>query len=384
MPRRAEPDPEGIARIRGIRAPLLRWYDANARNLPWRRSNDPYAIWISEAMLQQTRVETVIPYWQAFLTAFPDVESLARAELDEIYKIWTGLGYYSRARNLKHAAETIVAQYDGRLPETVDGLRELKGVGPYTAGAISSIAFDREEPIVDGNIIRVFSRAFGIREEITTKKIVDRLWWIAGVLVRGPRPGDFNQALMELGALVCTSRKPQCADCPIHKHCDAYAEGDVEKLPIKKSKPKPKPMRAVAGWIERDGKILIARRPEKGLMAGLWELPGGEIDLKQDGKDRIAEIIQTVVGLKIQDSQSFGHIEHIFTHRKLDLEIFRCRLSRGQRVKRIGYSQHRWVSPSAILKLPHAGPLRKAMVLLLITQESSARKAARFAGSKSS
>jgi A/G-specific adenine glycosylase len=381
MSRRAEPLSEGIAHIRGIRAPLLRWYDANARDLPWRRSRDPFAIWISEAMLQQTRVETVIPYWHAFLSAFPDVESLARAELDEIYSVWTGLGYYSRARNLKHAAQTIVAEYNGRLPETVSELRQLRGVGPYTAGAISSIAFGHEAPLVDGNVIRVFTRVFGIREEISSKKIIDRLWLIAETLVLGPRPGDFNQALMELGALLCTTRKPQCATCPIQKHCSANAEGDVEKLPMKKSKPKPKPMRAVAGWIERDGKFLIVRRPEKGLMAGLWELPGGEIGLKEDGKDRISEIIQTVSGLKIRNSQSAGHVEHLFTHRKLDLEIFRCQLKRGQRVRRFGYSQHRWVKPSAILKLAHAGPLRKAMVLLLITQESSARKAAKISGS---
>ena len=154
MTRMARSTSRGASPILEIRAPLLRWYDANRRDLPWRRSNDPYAIWISEAMLQQTRVETVIPYWERFLEAFPDVESLARADLDDIYAVWTGLGYYSRARNLKHAAETIVAEHDGRLPETADRLRELKGIGRYTAGAIASIAFDREEPLVDGNDIR--------------------------------------------------------------------------------------------------------------------------------------------------------------------------------------------------------------------------------------
>ena len=232
MPRPDPLNPEHATRIRRVRAPLLRWYNLNARDLPWRRSSDPFAIWISEAMLQQTRVETVIPYWERFLTAFPDVESLARADLDDIYTVWTGLGYYSRARNLKHAAEAIVADHGGRLPETVGKLRELKGIGRYTAGAVASIAFDREEPLVDGNVIRVFTRVLGIREESTSREVVEQLWQVAEVLVRGARPGDLNQALMELGATICTPKKPQCPACPIRRHCVAHADGDAEKLPV--------------------------------------------------------------------------------------------------------------------------------------------------------
>ena len=378
MMRRWDPlNTEQTTRIRRVRGPLLRWYDKNARDLPWRRSSDPFAIWISEAMLQQTRVETVIPYWERFLAAFPDVESLARADLDDIYSVWTGLGYYSRARNLKHAAETIVADHAGQLPDTVAELRELKGIGRYTAGAVASIAFDREEPLVDGNVIRVFTRLLGIREESTSKEVVAHLWEVADVLVHGPRPGDLNQALMELGATVCTPKKPECQACPIHRHCAAFADGNAEELPIKKKKPKPKPMRAIAAWIERDGKILVARRPEEGLMAGLWELPGGEIGTKEEGKDRLEEIIQNVIGLAIRDPHSLGHVEHVFTHRKLDLEIFRCRLDKGQRVLRSGYAAHRWVRPKAILELAHAGPTRKAMMLLGWTDEISARQAGR-------
>jgi A/G-specific adenine glycosylase len=256
--------------VRAVRLPLLRWYDANRRDLPWRRTRDPFAIWISEAMLQQTRVETVIPYWERFLETFPDVESLAAAELDDVYAVWTGLGYYSRARNLKAAAQTIVADHDGRLPDTAEQLRGLKGIGPYTAGAVASIAFDREEPLVDGNVIRVFTRLLGIREDSADKGVVKRLWEIAGELVRGRRPGDLNQALMELGAMICTPRNPDCSRCPVRKHCDAFAQGDAESLPIKKKRTKQKPMRAVAAWIERRGRILIVRRPEAGLMAGLW------------------------------------------------------------------------------------------------------------------
>ena len=382
MPRAEPPNAQRTTQIRRIRAPLLRWYDANSRDLPWRRSRDPFAIWISEAMLQQTRVDTVIPYWQRFLDTFPDVESLARADLDDIYTVWTGLGYYSRARNLKHAAESIVANHAGELPDTVDELRELKGIGRYTAGAIASIAFDREEPLVDGNVIRVFARVLGIRRESTSREVIDELWQIAGVLVRGARPGDLNQALMELGATLCTPRKPDCGACPIRRHCIAHADGDAEALPIKKKKPKPEPLRAVAGWIERNGRILVMRRPEKGLMAGLWELPGGEIGAKDKGKDRLAKILRGVTGLKIRDAESVGHVEHLFTHRRLDLEVFRCRLSdpssqRAQRVIRAGYTAHRWIRAGAILKLAHAGPTRKAMNLLGENEECSARNAGR-------
>jgi A/G-specific adenine glycosylase len=364
-------------RIRKIRNALLRWYDLNRRDLPWRRSSDPYAIWISEAMLQQTRVETVIPYWERFLATYPTVESLARADLDEIYAVWTGLGYYSRARNLKYAAESIVADYDGRLPESAAELRELKGIGRYTAGAIASIAFDREEPLVDGNVIRVFARVLGIRQDSSSKAVIERLWNVADILVRGPRPGDLNQALMELGALLCSPGKPDCPACPIRKHCDAHARGDAADLPIKKPKPKPRPMRAVAAYIERDGKILVVRRPEKGLMAGLWEFPGGEIGPDDEGKDRCAEILQDVVGLGIRNPISIGHVEHTFTHRRLDLEIFRCRARPAERVARSGYVAHRWIAPSAFQKLAHAGSTRKAMMLLGLTDEASARNARR-------
>ncbi|MFP6639767.1 MAG: A/G-specific adenine glycosylase, partial [Myxococcota bacterium] len=184
------------AQLSGIRTRLLQWYDANRRDLPWRHTRDPFAIWISESMLQQTRVETVIPYYERFLERFPDVGALAEADLEDVYGLWTGLGYYSRARNLHAAARTIMLEHGGRLPDTAEGLRGLKGVGPYTAGALSSIAFDREEPVVDGNVIRVLTRLLDWREDVGERRILDGLWTLAGRLVRGARPGDLNQALM--------------------------------------------------------------------------------------------------------------------------------------------------------------------------------------------
>ena len=363
--------------IRKVRGPLLRWYDANRRDLPWRRTRDPYAIWISEAMLQQTRVETVIPYWERFLETFPDIESLAHAELDDVYASWTGLGYYSRARNLKAAAETIMDEYDGRLPNTAEDLRKLKGIGRYTAGAVASIAFDREEPLVDGNVIRVFSRLLGIREDSSARSVVEGLWSVAAELVRGPRPGDLNQALMELGATLCTPRNPDCQICPIRRHCDAHAKGDAESLPIKKKRTKQKPMRAVGAWIERGGRILVVRRPEKGLMAGLWELPGGEIDPGEEGKDRVREVLLCKLGLATHGHQWVGSVEHIFTHRRLQLEVFRCVAEKGARVRLEGFVAHQWTQPSQLLKRAHAGSTRKALTLLGVTDESSARAAGR-------
>ncbi|MEM9174476.1 MAG: A/G-specific adenine glycosylase [Myxococcota bacterium] len=372
QPRDPSEDPSGIRRVR---APLLAWYDAHKRDLPWRRTRDPYAIWISEAMLQQTRVETVIPYWERFLATFPTVDALAAADIDDVYAVWTGLGYYSRARNLKHAAETIVAEHEGALPDTADGLETLKGIGRYTAGAVASIAFEREAPLVDGNVMRVFARLLGIREDIAGKAVVDRMWDEAGTLVVGERPGDLNQALMELGATLCTPRNPSCLICPIRACCDASAVGDQAALPIKRKKTKQTKMRAVAAWLEREGKILVVRRPEAGLMAGLWELPGGEIEAKDEAKDRLAAVLREAVGLEILGAEAVGSIEHLFTHRRLTLDVFRARLAPGGRVRRSGYVAHKWVAPEAALELAHAGPMRKAMTLLGATDETSARAA---------
>ena len=264
-----------------MRAPLLAWYDANARDLPWRRTRDPYAIWVSETMLQQTRVDTVIPYYTRFLEHFPDLASLARADLESVYSLWTGLGYYSRARNLHSAAQSVVSDWGGALPDRAESLRELKGIGRYTAGALASIAFDREEPVVDGNVIRVLARLVGIREDVGERKVIDRFWSLASELVAGPRPGDLNQALMELGATVCTPRKPACEGCPLESPCVARAQEDPASLPIKKKRTAVRRVEATAGWIERRGRVLGVQRPEGGLLGGLWELPGGDL---QPGK----------------------------------------------------------------------------------------------------
>jgi A/G-specific adenine glycosylase len=365
------------ASIRRVRDALLAWYDANRRDLPWRRTRDPYAIWISEAMLQQTRVETVIPYWERFLARFPDVASLARAEIDDVYAVWTGLGYYSRARNLKTAAESIVADHGGQLPDQAEGLRGLAGIGRYTAGAVASIAFDREEPLVDGNVVRVFARLEDIREDSGDKVVVERLWALAAELVRGTRPGDLNQALMELGATLCTPKRPHCLACPVRDHCRAAAAGDPERLPRKTKRAAVRAMRALAVAIDRGGRLLAVRRPETGLMAGLWELPGGLLEDGDEAKDHAARILREVVGLEVRELERIGRIEHVFTHRRLELEVFRAKALPGSRARIEGFTAHRWLEADELLALAHAGSTRKALTLLGHCDEPSARVARR-------
>lgn len=346
-----------------VRRALLRWYRANRRDLPWRRTRDPYAIWISEAMLQQTRVETAIPYYHRFLERFPDVAALATADLDDVLGAWAGLGYYSRARNLRKAAQAVVESHGGALPADAAALRSLPGVGRYTAGAVSSIAFDRPEPVVDGNAIRVLSRLRGIREDVKSAPVVRRLWDEAEQLVKGRSPGDLNQALMELGATLCSPRAPRCPDCPLSRHCDARAEGDAESLPVKAPKKAPRRVEAVAGWLVRGGKVLAVRRAEGGLLAGMWDLPGAELEAREDPGAGLARALREGVGLSVAGAEHAGAVEHVFTHRRMRLHVFRCAGVRG-RVKLRGFSDHRWVSAASLGNLPQGALTRKALALV--------------------
>ena len=345
------------------RRQLLAWYDVNKRDLPWRRTRDPYAVWVSETMLQQTRVETVIPYYERFLARFPDLESLASADTQEVYALWSGLGYYSRARNLHAAARAVVKEHGGRLPRETAALRSLKGVGRYTAGALASIAFDRPEPAVDGNVVRVLARLLGVRDDIGRKPVMDRFWQIAAELARGPRPGQLNQALMELGATVCRPRSPACQSCPLEALCDAARVGDAEALPKKSKKKPPRPVQAVAGWIERRGRVLVVQRPEGGLLGGMWELPGGPVESEASAEEALRHHLARHLGLTLTHVERVGEIEHVFTHRRLRLQVFRCRPADG-RVRRRDLAAHRWVPPTAVAKLPHGGPTRTALVLV--------------------
>jgi A/G-specific adenine glycosylase len=360
----------GPARARRLRAKLLDWYDAGCRDLPWRRSRDPYAIWISETMLQQTRVDTVVPYYERFLERFPDLESLADADEDSVYSLWAGLGYYSRARNLHSAARMVVDELGGQLPDDPDALRKLPGIGRYTAGAIASIAFDRPEPVVDGNVTRVLCRLLGIRESVAESAISSRLWREAGALARGPRPGALNQAPMELGALVCTPAAPGCPSCPLRRSCAAHRSGDAEALPVKPAKAAPRSVRAVALWLERGGLALAVRRESGGLLGGLWELPGRELSAR-DTPARAVEQLLAELAASRPRLRPAGRLKHVFTHRNLVLHVYRADCE-SARIRRGLFAQHRWLSAAAFGELACATLTRKALRLLDAAQHGGA------------
>jgi A/G-specific adenine glycosylase len=323
---------------------LLQWYRRHRRDLPWRRSSNPYYIWISEVMLQQTRVETVIPYFQRFITRFPTMESLAYAPEEDVLKLWEGLGYYSRARNLQGAIREVQERYGGTIPDTKEEISSLKGVGPYTSGAILSIAYNKPEPAVDGNVMRVLSRYFLIEEDImknTTRTLMEKL---AKELIPDGAAGDFNQALMELGAMVCTPRSPHCLTCPVREHCSAQQAGMEEALPVKKKAKPPRPERRIAAIIEgagdNAGKVLIRQRPQAGLLARMWELPHIEIDLPftyteqapfQQEKavhQAVSLLVERLAGetIGIHPERFFMHAEHTFSHIHWDMQVFVCNL----------------------------------------------------------
>ncbi len=347
---------------RALRRGLLAWYRRAKRDLPWRRTRDPWAIQVSETMLQQTRVETVIPYYERFLARYPRPQDLAEAELDEVLALWQGLGYYGRARNLKRAAEAIVAD-GGGVPDTAEGLRALPGVGRYTAGAIASIAYDLPEPIVDGNVARVLARVFAIEDDVRSRAGEKRLWAEAAALVRGAHPGDFNQALMELGATLCTPRVPRCLACPVAAHCLAHEQGRTAELPVRGAPREPLAVRGVAVWLERAGRVLAVRRPPEGLLGGLWELPGGELADGESPREGLARLLAERTGLEPRRACERGSVEHAFTHRRLELHVFSASASPG-RVRRRFFDAHRWLSPAGVTRLAHGGPTAKALALL--------------------
>jgi len=323
MPHKPESAPHPTT-LRAVRAALLDHYDRHARDLPWRRTRDPYAIWVSEIMLQQTRVDTVLRYYDRFLERFPNLGSLARAEEDAVLAAWSGLGYYRRARLLHAGVREVVARYGGEVPEGAEARRSLPGIGRYTAGAIGSIAFDRQEPLVDGNVARVFARIFALDTPITRSDTQAVLWALAEQLVVGERPGALNQALMELGALTCTKAAPSCTACPVQTHCRAHETGRARELPVvvKKRPPARRQLVAVLAQDQAAERLLLLRS-ETGLFAGLWNLPMAE------GHDReAARALLGTLGVRARlDPQPVAELEHVLTHRHLMIQLFRARLS---------------------------------------------------------
>jgi len=269
--KRIPPEQDEIPYLRSV---LVRWYRAEQRDLPWRRTTDPYRIWVSETMLQQTRVAAVLPYYERFLARFPSVAALAAAPVEDVLALWAGLGYYRRARHLKKAAEIVVARHGGKLPEDAEALLALPGIGRYTAGALRSIAFGRPAPVLDGNVFRLLSRFLAREGTWSSSTDKERFWKIAEAAVPSRNAGDFNQALMEMGALVCTPRLPECGRCPIRRRCRARLTGRVDRFPSPRRRPATEEVRRdVFVLRDRRDRILLRRRPESGRMGGMWELP---------------------------------------------------------------------------------------------------------------
>jgi A/G-specific adenine glycosylase len=335
-----------------LATPLLAWYEKAARELPWRGATDPYAVWVSEIMLQQTRVDTVIPYFQRWMNKFPSITDLAQASLQDVLAAWEGLGYYGRARNLHKAAQKIQLECDGKLPDNINALRKLPGIGKYTAGAIASIAFGKDEPALDGNIRRVLSRCFNMDEPVRSPAAECRLWKLAAEHLPSQRAGDFNQALMDLGAQICTPRKPQCNDCPLTHLCAAYSFGIQEELPVIPTKPAIPHYLVTAAVIRKADQVLIAQRPNDGFLGGLWEFPGGKLQAGENLAACLKREILEELAAEIAVEEPIGVYRHAYTHFRVTLHAFFCSLVGDALPSTIQVKDLKWVSLQQLFEYP--------------------------------
>ncbi len=303
---------------------LLTWYRVNKRKLPWRDlpRRDPYAVWVSEIMLQQTRVETVIPYFEKWMRLFPTIQILAAASEQEVLNVWEGLGYYNRARNLHKAAQIVTEKYHGELPRDLSELHKLPGIGRYTVGAIASMAFGMDEPTLDGNLRRVFARLFDVTEPADSPAGEKTLWKLAAENLPKGAAGDYNQALMDLGATICLPKNPRCSICPLMRLCKARIASTQEQRPVLKPKKKTPHVIHAAGAIVQRGRVLLARRPSKGLLGGLWEFPNGRVS--GDPARDLTKALKTEYRLKVRRGDALGIVRHAYTHFKITEHVFYC------------------------------------------------------------
>jgi len=304
---------------------LLQWYDENARELPWRSDPKPYKVWLSEIMLQQTRVETVLPYFERFLERFPDIGSLASASQEEVLRLWEGLGYYSRARNLHKAAQVVMSDLSGQLPASAASLEKLPGIGKYCAAAIASIAYGEPAAAVDGNIKRIYARLLNLQEALGSSGFEQKVQSYAQEVLPKNRPGDFTQALMDLGSLLCLPKQPQCQVCPISASCLAYQHNTQNSLPFRVKKAPLPHYTVCAAVIIKAGQVLLKQREQQGMLGGLWEYPGGKIENSdQDLTDCLRRELEQKTGLKIAVGEKIGLFPHSYTHFKISLHSFYC------------------------------------------------------------
>lgn len=338
-----------------LRKALLPWYRRHRRDLPWRRTNDPYLVWLSEVMLQQTTVKTATPYYEAFVARFPTLEALAQAPEEDVLAQWSGLGYYHRARNLVRAARHIAERHEGLFPKTLDAALAVPGVGLYTASAVLSIVYGAPLPVVDGNVRRVLARLFALRGPEWAK---DAAYYnLAEELLDRDAPGDFNQALMELGATVCTPRKPACLACPLRKACRAFAKGLVSELPEGRARRAPIDVTVAAALVERNGRLLLVRRAEGRLLGRMWEIP--QTSLESRGLQDLGPELRERYGLEVEPGPLVVRARHAITHRRIRVEGYRSRLRRSPPLDE---DRFRWANPEDVGALPVSSMTRKLIL----------------------
>ena len=342
-----------VRQTKPLQRDLLTWYDIEARDLPWRQTEDPYAIWVSEIMLQQTRVEVVLSYYARFLERFPTIEALASATIDGVLKAWEGLGYYRRAHNLHRAAKVVIEEHGGRVPTSGKKLRALPGIGAYTAGAIASIAFGLDKPVLDGNVIRVLSRLFCIGGDPTLSKTRKALLREAASLIPRGDASRFNQALMDLGAQICLPRSPRCHACPVAAHCDAHHTGREVLFPQRRARKRIPHVDIVSGvvWDDRPfspgSKHLIAKRNEDDMLGGLWEFPGGRVEEGETFEEALVRELREELAIDVEVIGPFIHLNHSYTHFRITLYVYHCRHVAGE-PQAIECADWTWARPAEL------------------------------------
>ena len=355
--------PISSPRRRAIRARLDRWYAKHARDLPWRRTRDPYRVWVSEIMLQQTLVSTVVGYFERFIERFPTVESLAAAPLDEVLRLWQGLGYYRRAANLHRAAREVCDRFAGRVPHDAESLRRLPGVGRYIAGAIQSIAFNERAPILEANTARVLCRLFAVRGDVKTAATQRRLWELSELLLPRLDAGMFNQAMMELGALVCVPGRPRCDECPLAATCDAQRAGLAERLPQTGPRKRFIDVEHAAIVLRRGGKLLIVQRSPHETWGGLWELPRTAVTRDADPRATIRAFVRKTLGLKITVGRKLLTLKHGVTHHRITLSCYETARVAG-RLRPNGHADCRWEQLERLDDYAFSSPQRKLIAVI--------------------
>ena len=330
--------------IKKFQRSLLEWFGAAQRDLPWRRGYDPYAVWISEVMLQQTRMDRVVPFFLRWMERFPGIGDLAAASQEEVVRCWEGLGYYSRAKNLRATATLLVDKHQGQLPQDVRALAGLPGIGPYTAGAIASIAFNLDEPVVDGNIRRLLARLFDLDEPPSSPAGQKFCQAQSTRLLPRGQARDFNQALMELGALVCLPRRPRCGACPVSIFCQSMRRGTIEIRPVRARRPPMQAVEVVAGVISRGERIYIQQRLPDTPWGNLWEFPGGHVEAGEPPEEAVRREIREETGFRVKEIVALGQVRSQFTHHRITLHAFACRLQGRRTTPTLKAAQaYRWL-----------------------------------------